>query len=370
MHLIERKYDNMEQVRKHVFYIQNYTTYIAANSIITSQNLPLENCHFLFGRGFKLFSNIVSFSELSPYNIKYKLAFWKSWKKLYQYKKEIKKIILNSLDKDYIFYFPLTNFYAVRMIADHKKCVSINAIEDGASAYWSKTERKRIIFKSTFISFAYSIKIFFNHYFTYLPINIISYHRYYNRYDKYFTLGEDGFIGYKNRIILKAEINNKPPEEYLNIKYVYAPAALVEKNIVKKEAFKNSLRVLFSKIIKINSEKSKSFKVHYRFHPLTSSSKQNLKEYKDVLNEFSEIEFVEIPKEYSLEDILYYNNATLISDISSLSLYAKSFNKKILIYNDIVLSHDKNFIKEINIQPKSMKKIFLEDSLSSISSFD
>ncbi len=340
---------------KHVFYIQNYTTFQVVNSLILEEELNKEECIFFFGRGFAPPETTIKSIDLTPFTLSYPIAFWKNWRTVYNNKKAIREIIAQEIQMKYIFYFPFTNLYFVRMICDHKNCETFNCLEDGVSAYWTVEERRNAFINDSLKSFIYAVKIFFTHYFTYFPINIISYWRYYRKgYSKFYTLGNCGFPGIANRVVLTSVKSIKPESELMSIKYLYAPAALVEKNLVTLKTFKNSLVNLFT-ILRENEEKS--IIVHYRFHPLTSMNSKNMDEYQAVFDQLPGINFVELSKHIALEDLLFHTNAALITDISSVAIYAQSFNKKIVSYNEIIASFEPNFRKVVKQQPQKLRNL-------------
>ena len=357
MPLKEKHYKQMISVKSnntlHVFYIQNYTTFLVVNSLINHENLNNDDCLFLFGRAFSPETSTIQSIDLTPFTINYSIKFWKNWNKIFLNKRSINKIVEEQIKLNYIFYFPFTQLYFVRMICDHKKCISFNCLEDGVSAYWSIKERKKIFFKNTFISLIYSVKIFFNHYFTYLPIHLIAYLRYLEKgYRIFYTIGENGFLGTRKRIVLKSVVSSKPISEYMSMQYLYAPAALVEKSSIKIETFINSMKQVFKQL-----QENESITIHYRFHPLTTLNSKNMNHYKEVLNGFVNIQFIEIPKGIALEDILYHNNAVLITDISSIAIYANSYKKKVITYNKIISIYEPSFQKEVDIQPLILRNL-------------
>ena len=96
-----------------MFYIQNNITFIVVKSLI-------------------------------EYIYSIKIAFCKNWKPIKRNIKKIHELIDNEIKEKYTFYFPFTISYYIKEFVKHKNCFEYNSLEDGASVYWLKEERKKV----------------------------------------------------------------------------------------------------------------------------------------------------------------------------------------------------------------------------------
>jgi hypothetical protein len=100
----------------------------------------------------------------------------------------------------------------------------------------------------------------------------------------------------------------------------------VEDGLILLNDYANVLNATFSHLTSKGIKK-----VHYKFHPQQMSNPDNLAQYKSIMNSFrSDLEFVELPKETIMEEVMANSNAILLSDYSSIMIYTKNFGNEIV----------------------------------------
>lgn len=331
---------------RHLFLLNNNTTYIVAREIIRSKNLKLSDCVYLLGDE-TLLSMIseksVDIHIFSQKKMKVRNNFWITWVQMGQLLLFILKII--KLRK-YILYTAHSGSPARRIISRFPFfCKELNYIEEGLLSYsgTNKIKKTRSLRDKTLV---------FLNFLGVAPLNVAPF--FYADHAKHFyALNDQSFVQYEDKRIL-LELEKRTDTEYSG-NAIIALSRCYEINWITLE---KQLEVISLLVNRIGKGKTIRVKCHPRQDIKLVNSIKEIISRKN--REGYRIFFLD--SKISIELLLATNeDVQLYSDFSSLLIYAVIYNQQGISFYNLM---KKYFISEQsydvwNYFPDSFLKRFI-----------
>ncbi len=341
---------------KHIFFVHSHITYFVSEGVILYERINKLDCIFLLDRGYKVFDCSLLAYEFPfltyPEQFVPRRKFWKGLKQLRLLDQFLSYI---SSGDDFFIYFPETEYSFFDLVVTNSNCAGFSIIEEGLAAYWCKsafeklnppTHRKfqeimlgNLNFPGRFLR----AKYFFN-----------------PKYNKIYGISELSFPGYERKVSITWPdlLKNNSLPVCLQPMHIIVFDAVVEYSIIQEDLFLFALH----RFLQALSSRSVTL-YHYKFHPQQYSTPEFTYKIKKKFTEFqSNLNFIELTSEISLESIAMNENATFYVNISSVGLYAALFGCAVYSYALFLTASNPDYQRKIQNLPKAFyeKIIFLD----------
>ena len=341
---------------KYLFRVNNPTAYLIANQIIVEKNLSTQDCLF--------FCSTQSLYEIVNVKFKNKIVisddfvgihkmFVKSWAK---YIRTIWVILRLTKFNKYELFVPHSCALFLQLLIRMPNCKYYNYIEEGSVAYQI---HKIKVTKEYLLNLSIARKIlpFLNH-FGLLPYEM---DRFQEGAKSYYCFSEHAFTFVKSqnqKVVLRHPKGDRDYSSY-DGGYILCPSRATELNWI---TLNDDLNIIKKVIEKLPTDS----KIFLNFHPRQSNKKKH--ELTKFCKSSSKLNISILSEDILVEDILLNStNITIVSELSSLLVYAIIFNQKSISYFEPFSKL--SFVemsKESRFPPFAIDKIeFLNSNLNS-----
>ncbi|KKN39915.1 hypothetical protein LCGC14_0738510 [marine sediment metagenome] len=334
---------------KHLFYLHSHITYYVSMAVIKSKEIPEEDIVFIISRNYnnkglkrKITLDVsLIHDEMNHYLID---RFYK----LYAFIPKIDGLIEEKTNGEkYTVYLPLIENKLMQIIATNKKCISLNIIEEGATAYAPYFMHFR--FKNKFEGLLKNtLNLFLS-----LIRNRFYYVKVYDlrRFKKssppiFYSITSDSFKGLPYHIEILPPVREEL-EAYSqpNMKVLVLEGAVEQGNLKIDTLLKGIQHIL----------DENSFKdLYVKYHPVQTT--ENRTKIIELITS-NGVTQITIADEIPFEQITINNNNIMVFGFtSSLLYYAKKFGCTVISYEDVLLEDDlfKKFRSENNFNLKDL----------------
>ncbi len=308
-------------MKHQIFYVQSGIAYALSLKIIAQEDIPAKQVIFLYGRGLFYKNKYIGYN-IDFLEKKFSLNFFNGWMHMNKVFQFYQNLINEHQVQAFDFYTASISKIGLTYFLKSRKLQQKYFIEDGYSAYFTQKEHDAYLEQVGFPQFSkYTLKVYIN---TLFKVNIASAYqeRFFKKFfDALYVANPNSFIRYDlPKRIVQRPFEHPHFQNDLKVEVLMAFSYPVEKGVISLEAYTKVLKKIVQHLV-ANNYKT----VHYKFHPQQMNHQKNLEAYLSVYKEFSEaISFVELPKETVLESLFTHENLVLISDYSSLLIYAES----------------------------------------------
>jgi hypothetical protein len=301
---------------KHIFFITNNTIFITSVNVIKHEKLDKNDCIFLYRSGSKTFEdrefNDVKKKHFKDIDFKIKPNPIFSWLNLFYLYFSI--AVISGFRP---FHFYLAHSYSIsrRLILRHFLCRGFSYLEEGLLTY---LERDFVgYYKSRFMKYMIALN-----YFNLIPTKRIAFQE---DYTKAYALSQNSFPTLtRDKVVLENVFSSSGDGKFDNA-IIISVSRCTEIGITSMKSELKALEIMLKKV-------KRSEKLYIKYHP-----RQEVKKIEGIRNIISKIKpdhgIEELPFSISIENILFNNrNITLISDISSLTVYAINAGHTVISY--------------------------------------
>ncbi|MEX1002977.1 MAG: polysialyltransferase family glycosyltransferase [Crocinitomicaceae bacterium] len=309
----------------HIFYVQSGISVAIAQKAIKQLQLNKEKCIFLTGRSVQIDGDFIV-KDTSEWSFRTSLFFFVGWWKSLKSKRLIKDFLREQQVASFKMYTASFGHWFYYLLSKDKRCKEIWALEEGRASFYTEEEFKKYVKIFHYSSpkyLTYQIKAWFNHFFVHYPnpnktIKILKKH------DRALVTSLKSYTYISNRIVIENPFD-RADEDYSDIKCLMAMSYPVEDGLISIENYTKAIEDTYEQIIKLGYTT-----IHYKFHPQQLTNPKFIESYQLCIQRFSnQINFIELPKSTILEVVAANSNATVLSDYSSLIIYADTFGNKI-----------------------------------------
>lgn len=306
---------------KHVFFITNNTIFLTAINVIKYENLDKRDCIFLYRTGTKTFEqenfNDIKNMFFKDIDFKIKPNPILTWiNLLYFY---VKICFITGFKP---FYFYLAHSYSIsrRLMIKHFLCRGYSYLEEGLLTY-RETDFVGY-YKSRYMKYMVAYNYF----------NLISTQRiaFQEEYTKAYALSPKSFPTLtRDKVVLK-NLFTSLDDTTFDGATIITVSRCSEIGITSLESELNAIKLILGKF---KAKKNLFIKYHPRQEP------NKIKKIRVIIADVQpEYGIEELPFTTSIENILHKNkNVTLVSDISSLALYAINAGHTVISYFNLMV---------------------------------
>lgn len=291
---------------KHIFWVHSHITFLVSDLVIKHLNIQPNDLIFITGRSYKipekskeyLYSLIIDLNRLDePELINFKEKF------------EL--------------YIPQTRLEGIKTILKIDNCIKYNIIEEGLLAYSYYELPPKILY--------YKILTYLGKKKRMRKLDYI-----HPKFKKAYCINKKAFKGLVyNKVVLSLNLKNDRNinNHYFNEKCnVIVFDGLVSYHDVTLTEILELLKIIIGFIRKTNTKK-----VFYKFHPVQvlEKNKKEVLEIKNIFLETLDIEFIELPQQVILEELIFKNNkVNIFNFVSSVGFYANLAGNKVYSVSD------------------------------------
>lgn len=303
---------------KHIFWAHSHITYLVSLLVIKYLDIPVNDIVFITYRGYKLPKEKIKGEFLVFFEVK-----------------TLNSQKLISFKHKFELYVPHTKIDGFEEGVKLNNCVNYNIIEEGVLAYIHYDNPIKVIYQkiTKFIGVKRSLRM-------------LDYAH--SKFKSVYCVDDKAFRGVSknNKVVLPFLFDNNINVNPINTKCgIIVFDGLVYYEIITLEKLLELLAILILSIQKTNQDK-----IFYKFHPdqLLEGNEKEIIEIQKKFSKVNEIEFIELPQEVILEEILFTNNkVTIYNFVSSIGFYASLTGNKVYSLSDrIKRSRLTNLIKE------------------------
>lgn len=337
---------------KYIFYVHSNITWYITKAIIDKLNIASEFIIILTARNTKINSNLNAI-DVSHLNLNKKINIFDKIKLI-----EKAKLFVSELSSsNYLLYFPHHNIRFCQLLIKNPLCLGYNYIEEGLLGYWSKQEIRHVL-KCNRIKFLfkYISEIIIYRKFIYYRCNFFDTKN--PKYKYAYCFSKDCFTYLPNSIILPYDPTFEPIN--FDIKNLLVFSAEVEYNLISLDENINILNKLFTYFKKIGITQ-----IHFKYHPAQRNNPIHLESIKSLMNKYSNIIFIELPSNFSLESFVSKNRSNIYIFLSSIVVYALISNRNVYSYINFASEKIKENYRSKPPFPRSIvEKIKFIDTIS------
>ncbi len=326
---------------KHLFYIHSSITFLVATKIV--EGLDKDNCIFLWGRNFQATTDIkhhkFPFVHLPKEYFSASIKFWETRKKVVEMDDWLAQI---TEGQDFFYYTPQsgTNFFYV--LVENVSCKGYNYIEEGRGSYFTKKQLQNpksnsllrdALYQINFKGRSSSVKHFFDFD--------------HPKFKTAYGLSQHTFPDLQDKVILDIPFQKK--EFPGNYEHILVPEPIVEFGIVSEATYQQTVVYFLEWAIQ-----KKYTTIHVKYHPGQKKSIELMRavyqQYKDQLT------VIELPAEWSLEEMAVSTTANFVIITSSVGIYASLANRTVYSLAQQLVQLDATYQKAIDDLPDFFKK--------------
>lgn len=323
----------------HVFLVHSSITFIITREIIRAKNIKKEDVVLLADRNFDVQKYCDNYRVV---NFRYNWQsnpFIKSFNPLYILR------TLRSFDKhifditkgqNYFVYLPHTHNTIYQVLTTHPKCEGFFYIEEGTLSFLTKEELPDTL-RAVSTSFLMRLIYLFR-----IKSRQEAFHGDY-RGAYYITPG--AFPEFEKKEQLELYIENSNQFETFNDAHIVVFDPASKYNLTTSQAYLHGIHSLFEYFVRNNKPV-----VYFKLHPEhLKKGDEDALVYKRMMRDFSEqsdIKFLELSQDVSLEELaIFAKNVTFYINVSSVGIYAKRYNQRVITFANKISEADNGFKK-------------------------
>ncbi|MEN2400554.1 polysialyltransferase family glycosyltransferase [Flavobacterium sp. MC2016-06] len=317
---------------KYLFYAHTHTLFLTALGVVNYLKLKPEDVIFLYTRNYANKSIKIPYKEIDLSDIfsdsmknGEEFYFWK----LNKLVTKVDDLIAEEISEDYIAYLPHVGVFLPQVLATNKYCKGIRFVEEGLNCYSSSLGIRKNTWRE-FLKRLYSFGV--NSYKRYWFSDSPFFHEFlkkrYNLPTELFGISFNSFfsLNEKKHVVKWPNIQTGFSLDASNPIYIFEAA--IEQKFASKDVYLGAVRIMIIETAKYNN--------YIKFHPGQSEENKNtIRQYFLERN----LSITELPFTVPFELIMVeYPMLEIIGFNSSLLLYGKLFNHKVVSYDSLLMN--------------------------------
>lgn len=341
----------------HLFFVHSHATYHCALGVIRVNKLLGENCVFVTARDFvcpkipEMASQKIATFRSAIGGMGSLMQVLRSRPVTQAADYEIQELARGELFHAYV---PHSYYPPIQWALSHPLCNGYSYIEEGVTSYFSFEEFERAYpSRRPPRKAALAARLLYG---SRLP----SVYRFFQLdYRNVYGFTDVSFPSWDRKIVLGLnEITGPSRPKEKNVSPILVFDAMVESGMLKPEALEKGL-IDFFKDLDRNGLKS----IRYKYHPGQRESSKGA--ISRAIDKFSDaIEFENLPRETSLEDIFSSQECEVFVFNSASGIYASLVGTKVYSINSYVSRHDNSYKEQVALLPDSYSKIVMDPRMS------
>lgn len=332
----------------HIFYCHNFISFCLIEKIIKEKQLNKDQ-YIVLTKNFSPLDSKLNIVKCNSYILKTRILFPITWFLWREQIKGFKELIKPYTQNEFHFYTTGYSTWFIKYLINHKNSTNYSFIEEGVSAHYTETEYLTYLKSSKFKlrKRLFQILHFVNH-FGYFYLSGRKSMKVISNSHSVFSLNENAYH-HSNVIVLKDVF--QPLSIDFDYDLIFVPSALYGASSTKSINFDNLIES-YKELFSIFEEK-KYYNILIQYHPRQNEVvKEEIRKIVKNNNKMN----VLVVSNVSIERLSATKKSIVVSDISSLLVYANMSGCDTYSYNNLLEKRDDIYADLLKYLPYSLVK--------------